>query len=236
MQAIILAGGRGSRLKPFTMTLPKPLVPLGERPILEILLRQLKNAGCTQVILAVNYLAELIMAFCGDGSRFGLEITYSREDAPHGTAAPLRLLEELDENFLFLNGDILTTLDFHSFFRRHVEAHNDLTIFAHEKTVSIDLGVLDVDENMQFRKYIEKPAYRFIVSTGIYAMSRDIISLLPPTGRYDMPDLVTAAAAAHRKVALIKDPARWLDIGRPDDYELATQLFEANEQEFLRTR
>jgi NDP-sugar pyrophosphorylase family protein len=233
MQAIILAGGLGSRLKPFTLTFPKPLMPIGNQPILEILLRQLRAGGCDRVTLAVNHLAELIMAFCGDGSKFGLKITYSREDEPQGTAAPLRLLDELDDNFLMLNGDILTTLSFGSFFERHLAQRNDLTIFTHEKTVPIDLGVLELDDKKQFRRYIEKPVYRFTVSTGIYAMSRSIVSLIPRQGRFDMPDLVTAAGAARRQIGIIDDAVRWLDIGRPDDYEIANELFEANQREFL---
>jgi NDP-sugar pyrophosphorylase family protein len=233
MQAIILAGGLGSRLKPFTLTFPKPLMPIGNQPILEILLRQLRAGGCDRVTLAVNHLAELIMAFCGDGSKFGLKITYSREDEPQGTAAPLRLLDELDDNFLMLNGDILTTLSFGSFFERHLAQRNDLTIFTHEKTVPIDLGVLELDDKKQFRRYIEKPVYRFTVSTGIYAMSRSIVSLIPRQGRFDMPDLVTAAGAARRQIGIIDDAVRGLDIGRPDDYEIANELFEANQREFL---
>jgi NDP-sugar pyrophosphorylase family protein len=233
MQAIILAGGLGSRLKPFTLTFPKPLMPIGNQPILEILLRQLRAAGCDRVTLAVNHLAELIMAFCGDGSKFGLQITYSREDEPQGTAAPLRLLDKLDDNFLMLNGDILTTLSFESFFERHLAQRNELTIFTHEKTVPIDLGVLELDEHRQFRRYIEKPVYRFTVSTGIYAMSRSMLSLIPAQGRFAMPDLVTAAGSARRQIGIIDDPVRWLDIGRPDDYEVANELFEANQREFL---
>jgi len=233
MQAIILAGGLGSRLKPFTLTFPKPLMPIGNQPILEILLRQLRAGGCDRVTLAVNHLAELIMAFCGDGSKFGLEITYSREDEPQGTAAPLRLLDNLDDDFLMLNGDILTTLSFGSFFERHLAQRSDLTIFTHEKTVPIDLGVLELDDRKQFRRYIEKPVYRFTVSTGIYAMSRSMLSLIPREGRFDMPDLVTAAGAAQRKIGIIDDAVRWLDIGRPDDYEIANELFEANQREFL---
>jgi NDP-sugar pyrophosphorylase family protein len=132
-----------------------------------------------------------------------------------------------------LNGDILTTLSFESFFERHLAQRNELTIFTHEKTVPIDLGVLELDEHRQFRRYIEKPVYRFTVSTGIYAMSRSMLSLIPAQGRFDMPDLVTAAGSARRQIGIIDDPVRWLDIGRPDDYEVANELFEANQREFL---
>lgn len=234
MQAVILAGGKGSRLKPFTVTFPKPLVPVGELPILEILLRQLRAAGCDRVTLAVNHLAELIMAFCGDGSKFGLKITYSKEDEPLGTAAPLRLIKDLDDQFLVLNGDVLTNLDFGMFFKRHQEEKSEITICTDEKTAPIDLGVLEVDDQMRFKKYVEKPTYKFRVSTGIYVMSRSILDLIPKTGRFELPELVMAASQKGRKISLFTDPICWLDIGRPSDYELATSLFESNPSEFLR--
>jgi len=236
MQAIILAGGKGSRLRPLTFSLPKPLVPLGERPILEILILQLKAAGCTRITLAVNHMAELIMAFCGDGSKFGLSIEYSKETEPLGTAAPLRLIKNLEDNFLVLNGDVLTNLSFSRFFDQHLKSGNEMTVCTYQKSIPIDLGVLDLDEAGKFRKYIEKPTYHFRVSTGIYALSKEVLKFIPPTGKYDLPDLVTAIDSNKRKLGLFFDPAMtWLDIGRPDDYEQAVQTFEKSPGEFLRT-
>ena len=141
MQAIILAGGKGSRLKPFTTSIPKPLVPIGDTPILEVVLRQLKHSGFKDVVLAVNHLAELVMAFFGNGQKIGLNISYSVEDKPLGTVGPLTLMDDLDDNFLVMNGDLLTTINYKDLFNYHLKNKNDITIATHKKEVNIDLGV-----------------------------------------------------------------------------------------------
>lgn len=232
MQAVILAGGKGTRLRPYTMSIPKPLVPIGEMPILEVVLRQLKHYGFTDVILAVNHLAEIIMAVFGDGSKLGLRLRYSVEDHVLGTAGPLSLLEALEPTFLTMNGDLLTTLDYGKLMRHHVEAGNQITIGSYPKEVKIDLGVLEAEGN-QFRKYIEKPTYSFLVSTGIYAMSRDVIPLIPRNVKLDLPDLVTMAHDRGMQVRLYRDDYYWLDIGRAEDYEKANEIFEQRRDEFL---
>jgi len=232
MQALILAGGEGTRLKPFTNIIPKPLVPIGDLPILEVVLRQLKNHGADRIVLAVNRLARLIEAFFGDGSRLGLDIGYSLEDKPLGTAGPIRLVEKLDEDFIVMNGDLLTTIDYSDFFRRHKASHATATIATFQKEVKIDLGVLETKDE-RFTNYIEKPTYHFTVSMGIYVLNRRVIPFIEEGRRFDMPDLVLALHKAGEKIVCYSGDYDWLDIGRMDDYERAVQLFEANRDRYL---
>lgn len=232
MQALILAGGEGTRLKPFTNVIPKPLVPIGDLPILEVVLRQLKYHGADRIVLGVNKLARLIEAFFGDGSRLGLEIVYSLEDRPLGTAGPIRLVDNLDEDFIVMNGDLLTTIDYSAFFRRHQASGATATIATFQKEVKIDLGVLET-EGESFANYIEKPIYHFTVSMGIYALNRKVIRFIDEGTRFDMPDLVLALHKAGEKLLCYSGDYDWLDIGRIDDYERAVQLFEANRDRYL---
>jgi len=232
MQALILAGGQGTRLKPFTNVIPKPLVPIGDLPILEVVLRQLKFYGADRIVLAVNQLARLIQAFFGDGSRLGLKIVYSLEDKPLGTAGPIRLVDELDEDFIVMNGDLLTTIDYSDFFRRHKSDDATASIATFEKEVKIDLGVLETKDG-KFANYLEKPTYHFTVSMGIYALSRRVIQFIPEGEKFDMPDLMLALHKSGEKVLCYSGDYDWLDIGRVDDYERAVQLFEANRDAYL---
>lgn len=232
MQAVILAGGKGSRLKPFTNTIPKPLVPLEDKAILEVVLEQLRNAGVTEVILAVNHMAHLIRAFFGDGQRMGLNIRYSNEAEPLGTAAPLRLIDDLDDNFFVMNGDVLTTLDYSSFFHSHVENDHQATIAIFEKKVKIDLGVLHV-ENGRMMDYIEKPTKSYLVSTGIYVLNRSILKYLPPAGAFDLPDLMLKLRESDVPVHCHQGDFEWLDIGRASDYEAACRMFRNSRSDFL---
>jgi NDP-sugar pyrophosphorylase family protein len=232
MQALILAGGEGARLKPFTNVIPKPLVPIGDLPILEVVLRQLKHHGADRIVLAVNRLARLIEAFFGDGSRLGLDICYSLEDKPLGTAGPIRLVEKLDEDFIVMNGDLLTTIDYSDFFRHHNASHATATIATFQKEIKIDLGVLET-KNEHFTNYIEKPTYHFTVSMGIYVLNRRVIPFIEEGRRFDMPDLVLALHKAGEKIVCYSGDYDWLDIGRMDDYERAVQLFEANRNQYL---
>lgn len=232
MQVLILAGGRGARLKPFTNVIPKPLVPVGDLPILEIVLRQLSRSGAKRVTLAVNHLARLIEAFFGNGERLGLDISYSLEETPLGTAGPLCLVDRLDDNFLVMNGDLLTTIDYSDLFRRHTSSGAIATIATFKKEVNIDLGVLEVD-GAQFINYIEKPTYHFTVSMGIYALNRRVIEYIPAGEKFDMPDLILALHKAGEKIVCYSGDYDWLDIGRLDDYEKAITLFEANREVYL---
>ena len=232
MQAIILAGGKGTRLRPFTTSIPKPLVPIDDLPILEVILKQLKSKGFSNTTLAVNHLAELLMAFFRDGKQLGLEIDYALENEPLGTAGPLRNIDNLEENFLVMNGDLLTTLDYRDLFNFHQENDNDVTIAVYRKEVKIDLGVLKTD-GMDFIDYIEKPVYEFDVSMGIYVMNRSIVSFIPERQSFDIPSLVMALHQAGKKIQCYKKDYYWLDIGRVEDYDTAVEIFKERRKEFL---
>lgn len=232
MQAIILAGGKGSRLMPFTTSIPKPLVPVDDMPILEIVLRQLKHYNFTDIVLAVNHLAELIMAFFGDGKKLGLHISYSMEDKPLGTVGPLRLIKELDENFLLMNGDLLTTINYKDLFLNHLKHRNDITIATHQKEVIIDLGVLEVKDERLVR-YIEKPKYYFDVCTGIHIFNKNILNLIPKDKKMDIPEIMTKAKKCGKKIKCYRRNYFWLDIGRHEDYESAVKIFRDKKKLFL---
>jgi len=232
MQAVILAGGMGSRLKPFTKTIPKPLVPIGDKAILEVILEQLRHYGVTDVVMAVNHMSHLFRAFFGDGERSGLSITYSEENVPLGTAAPLRLIDMLEDHFLVLNGDVLTTLDFGAFFRGHQSNDRTATIATFRKEQKIDLGVLKVEDGLM-TDYIEKPTEYFTVSMGIYAMSRRVIDHIPSEGHFDLPDLMLALQQGGIPVHCHETEGEWLDLGRIEDHDTACELFEENRSKYL---
>jgi len=232
MQAVILAGGKGTRLKPFTTCIPKPLIPIGDIPILEVVLRQLKYHGFKDIILSVNHQAELLMAFFGDGKKLGINITYCIEDKPLGTAGSLSIVENLQENFIVMNGDLLTTINYNNLFNYHMNNNNDATISVYDKEVKIDLGVLKIDHN-KFLDYLEKPTYNFSVSMGIYTFNRRIIDYIPAGTKYDMPDLILKLNAEHKKILCYSGDYYWLDIGRVDDYNTAVTIFEERRTEFL---
>lgn len=233
MQAIILAGGKGSRLKPFTKIIPKPLVPISEDlSILEVVLKQLKSFGFTDIILTVNHMSELLMAFFQDGKKLGLNIKYSKEDKILDTAGPLSLIENLEENFLVMNGDLLTTINFKELFDYHIKQKNDITISTFKKDVKIDLGVIK-ENNGVFLDYIEKPTYSFLVSMGIYIFNKKIIDLIPKNEKMDLPSLILKAHKLKYIIQCFHDNYYWLDIGRVEDYEQAVKIFEEKRKTFL---
>lgn len=235
MQAVILAGGKGTRLRPYTTVIPKPLMPVGDMPILEIILRQLRRAGVTEVIVAVGYMGQLIEAFFQDGKRLGLEITYSFEEQALGTAGPLALIKDrLQDDFLVMNGDLLTTLDYGKLFQAHRAAGAAATIGTYEREVKIDFGVLETDDQGRLARYIEKPTYRFQVSMGVNVLNRAKASQFLVRGTYlDIPDLMTRLQAQGETVLCHREPCYWLDIGRLDDYQTAMDIFESRRAEFL---
>ena len=234
MQAVILAGGKGARLKPYTTVFPKPLMPIGDYPIIEVVVRQLKYYSFNNIVMAVGHLKELIQAFLGEGGKWGVNITYSVEDEPLGTAAPLRLVKNLQDNFLVMNGDILTNLEFDKFYQYHKDSNALCTIAMYRKPVKIDLGVLKTNENNRLYDYIEKPILNYDVSMGVYAFKRAVLKYIPVNAYFDFPDLVKELIKNNEKILGYPFNEYWLDIGRPEDYELAIEEFEKHKTEFLK--
>jgi len=232
-RAIILAGGKGTRLRPYTVVLPKPLMPIGEFPILEVIVRQLVRHGFDHITMAVNHQAEIIRAFFQDGAKWGVKIDYSLEDKPLSTMAPLRLIHDLPENFLVMNGDILTDLSYSDFFEEHVSKNNIFTISAHMREQKVDYGVLEMDASNHLTGFREKPSTEYLVSMGVYMASRRIIDLIPEGKSYGFDNLMLDLLAAGEPAAVRKFCGYWLDIGRPDDYIQAIEEFEQMKPRFL---
>lgn len=218
MRAIILAGGKGTRLRPYTVTLPKPLVPVGDRSILDIVLAQLRRAGVRHVTMAVNHLAHLIMAYFGDGERWGLKIDYNVEDTPLSTIGPLKLIGDLPETFLVMNGDVLTDVDFTKLYEYHVDRDADITVATFKRDSKIDFGVLKSDGDNRIDAFEEKPVYHFQVSMGVYVISRRLLEIVPPNVPYGFDNLMLDCIEQGRKALCYPHDGYWLDIGRPDDY------------------
>jgi len=234
-RAIILAGGVGTRLRPYTVVLPKPLMPIGDYPILEVIVRQLVHQGFTQITLAVNHQAEILRAFFGDGKKWGVRIDYSLETKPMSTVAPLSLISDLPENFLLMNGDLLTDFDLSSFLERHVACGRLFTIAAARRLQLIDYGVLNIDSSHRLTGFSEKPQMEYLVSMGVYAVNRRILQFVPPDSKYGFDDLMKDLLSKDEPVTVEPYEGYWLDIGRPDDYVRAVEEFEQRRQRFLPT-
>lgn len=233
MMAVLLAGGKGTRLKPFTITVPKPLLPLDDVPILEIVIRQLAAAGFDRVVLSLGHMHHLFAAILGDGDRLGVKIEYSIEDDPLGTAGPLKLIADCEDDFLVMNGDILTTLDYRRLFERHKEENACATLAVHERTVKIDYGVVEVSPTGLLDRYIEKPSLPYSVSMGINILSRPALDFIPPGRKFDIPDLMLALKDAGKTVFCYETTCYWQDIGRFDDFQKANDDFTTDRERFL---
>jgi NDP-mannose synthase len=229
-RAVVLAGGKGTRLRPYTTVLPKPLMPVGDRPILDIVVRQLKRAGFERVTMATGYLAELIEVFFRDGDKYGVSIDYFREQEPLGTVGALSMIEGLaDADFLVMNGDVLTDIDYAALLREHIESGAAATIATKTRDVRIQLGVLvfgDGDDRSRLTGYMEKPTVRYEASMGIYCFSPRVLEHIEEGETLDFPDLVLKLIAAGEVVRASPTDGYWLDIGRHDDYEAAQAEFE----------
>jgi len=232
MRAVVLAGGKGTRLAPYTTILPKPLMPIGDMPILEIVIRQLAHHGVRDVTLAVGHLAELLMAYCGNGEKFGVKLDYSREEEPLGTAGPISLIPNLDETFLVMNGDLLSTLDYSAMWKFHRERGAIATLASYRRDIKIDLGVIAAEDGW-VKDYIEKPIYHYSVSTGIYIFEPAILQYIERGQHLDLPELVLRLLKEGQKVNVYEFDGYWLDIGRHDDYETAIEEFLLHRGEFL---
>ena len=222
-EAVVLAGGKGTRLSPFTYVLPKPLLPLGQRPILDIVLTQLARAGCTKVTLAIGHLGHYIEIYCGDGERWGLEVVYFREATPLGTVGALAQIAPPNAPFLVMNGDVLSDVSLAELIDSHERAGAELTIGSFRRTERDELGVIDADANGRVTGYTEKPEHAYLVSMGIYALSPSVIDTIPPGGRMDFPDLVHELLSQGREVRAHIHAEFWLDLGRADDFTRANE-------------
>jgi len=225
-RAVILAGGKGTRLRPYTIVLPKPLMPLGDFPILEVIVRQLARCGFSRVTLAVNHQAELIQAFFGDGRKWRLDIDYSLEDQPLGTMGPLKLLEDLPENFLVMNGDTLTDLDYAAFHERHAAASDLFTISSFMREHVVDYGVLESDSRGYLAGFREKPRLSYEVSMGVNMCSRRVLEFIPAGKPYGFDQLMLDLIRAGHPAKVVRHSGYWMDIGRPDDYAQAIEDFD----------
>lgn len=225
-KAVILAGGKGSRLGPYTTVLPKPLLPIGDRPILNVVIERLRSAGFAEITLAVDHLARLIRVVFGDGSEQGVHIRYSEATSPLGTAGALRAIDDLDAPFIAMNGDVLTTLDFAALYQAHLDTGDALTIASHRRVVEVDYGVLSIEADgtastTPIVDYDEKPKIHYTVSMGVYAVSPEALRHVPPDQPFDMPDLIQRLIDAGERVGSYLYDGLWFDIGRSDDYEQA---------------
>lgn len=224
--AVILAGGKGTRLRPYTVAMPKPLVPIGDKPILEIIITQLVKYGFDKIIITVNHQADIIMAYFGDGSKWGVKIEYSLEDKPLGTMGPLKLLgENIPQEFLVTNGDVLSDIDYSSFLESHKRSKKIFTIACHKRVQISDYGVLEVRNNV-LTDFREKPESHFMVSMGVYAVTREILDYIPDNEYFGFDKLMLKLLEEDIEVRIHEHQGYWMDIGRPSDYEQAVNDWE----------
>jgi NDP-sugar pyrophosphorylase family protein len=223
-EAVVLAGGLGTRLAPYTTVLPKPLMPVGGRPIIGIIIEQLRRAGATKITLAVNYMADIITAVLGTGAKYGVEIAYSQEQSALGTIAPLKLIDGLPERFVVMNGDVLTNLDAGELYSAHVESGCLLTIASCHREVKIDFGVLDIGATGdRLIGHTEKPTYELNVSMGMYVMDRSLLDTVPTGMAYGVDTLALDMLRRDEPIHVYRYRGFWLDLGRPSDFDTANR-------------
>ena len=218
---------------PYTTVLPKPLMPIGDYSILEVILRQLKRAGFSRITICTGYLHELIHAYLNSNKTLGLDITYTHEDTPLGTIGPLRLIDVLDDTFLVMNGDILTDIDYKALIDAHQMKNAIATVATYQRDVHIDFGVLEKNKDNRIIGFREKPDYHFDVSMGIYVFSKKILDLVPKDEHFGFDQLMYALTETKAPVFSYPHSGYWLDIGRPDDYVRSIEEFEQYKDRFL---
>lgn len=234
IQAIILAGGQGSRLRPYTTVLPKPLMPLGDFPIAEIIIRQLRSFGIKNIVVSTGHLAELIEAFFGSGKRWGVHISYVREYIPLGTAGALKLVKNLENDFLVINGDVLTDVNFGELIKYHKKQKGIATITIKERKVITDFGVIESNGSGELIDYIEKPEHKSFVSMGVYILNKKCKQYIKTNEYLGMPELMLRMKDSGKTVNCFKTKAMWLDLGRFDDFNTAQDVFAKHKNRFLK--
>ncbi len=232
-RAIILCGGKGTRLRPYTVVLPKPLMPIGEYPILEVVVRQLSKHGFDHLTLAVNHQADIIKAFFGDGSKWNIKIDYSMESKPLSTMGPLTLIDDLPNDFLIMNGDVLSDLDYGQFYSQHVNSKSVFTISSHYREHVNLYGVLEKNEAEYLTGFKEKPITSFEVSMGVYMANKAILKYIPHNTSFGFDHLMLALLKDKNPAMVRQYKGYWLDIGRPDDYMTAIEVFEKEPERFI---
>ena len=226
MQAVILAGGKGTRLQPLTHSIPKPLLPIGKKPILEITLDQLKKVGCEEIIITVEYKAELIKSYFQDGRHLGINIKYYHESGPSGTAGPLRLVEHMLQNdpFILMNGDLLTDLDISQIYRHHIESAAEITMATAHHNIHSPYGVIESNEDGSIKSINEKPNLSYLINAGIYVVSPSVLNLIPIGQQYGMPDLIQSMIDSHKHIETFHIEGQWFDLGTMETYQKINQM------------
>jgi dTDP-glucose pyrophosphorylase len=222
LQAVIMAGGFGKRLRPITEELPKPMLPIGDRPLMELIIEQLRQAGIRRASIMTHYLADKITSYFGDGRAFGIEIDYVNEEHPLGTAGALSLMEAPQEPILVINGDILTRVDFRAMLAYHREQSADLTVGVRHYDMQVPYGVVEC-EGPRVHRLREKPRLSFLVNAGIYLLEPEVHQYIPQGQRFDMTDLIEKLLEEKRKVVAFPIVEYWIDIGQLEDYEKAQE-------------
>jgi NDP-sugar pyrophosphorylase family protein len=235
-RAVIMAGGAGRRLAPYTFVIPKPIVPIGTTPILEIVLRQLSFYGFRRITIAVGHLSEIVRAVAGDGARFGLQLDYVDESKPLGTIGPLGSIADLPSSFLVMNADILTDLDYGKLWEFHAQQRSVATIATYVKTTQLRLGVIDTDSEDRIRSFEEKPVLHHKVSMGIYVFDNRVLKYIPKDSYFGLDQLIAALLEASENIRSYLFDGKWLDMGTPEDYERAQDEFENNRGIYLPAR
>jgi len=234
MKAIILAGGKGTRLAPYTTVFPKPLMPVDGMPILEVIVRQLAHFHIEELIFTVSQESEsLLSAYFGDGSRYGVGISYSKEGKPLGTAGPLALISNLPQTFLVMNGDVLTTLNYQKLIRYHRRKRGMVTIAMNQKRIKLELGVMELSKSHRLTQYTEKPTLSYAVSMGVYIFEKKVLKWVAPEDYLDFPDLIQKLLRKGEKVFCYPSNDFWLDIGRHEDYGEAQNTFQKMRKKLL---
>ena len=225
MKAVIQAGGQGTRLRPYTLILPKPLMPVGELPVIEMLLKWLRRSGVDKVCITLGHLGHLIRALCGDGRNWGMQICYCQEPEPLGTVGALNLLcEHINEPFLMLNGDLITDLDLRAFMDFHRQHDGLVTVGVTRKDIKVDLGVIELGDGNRIAKFLEKPTQNFTVSMGIYCMDPEVVELIPQGVPFGFDDLMLAMLDNQLPIYVYEHQGIWMDIGRHEDFKRAQDM------------